>query len=220
MIVDRPSTLMTSDCCKCGFALADVIFVIDQSESISEDNFKKIKNFMKKLSGQMDHRGTTRIGSVSYNHFTFINFHLDAFTQANEILKAIDDIPYRRGSTNTAAGIKVAHDEMFIPSKGDRADAPDIMIVMTDGQSDDPVNTANQAKIAHNDNIRTVVIGIGEAVNITELQLISSNPAEDLFLAKNFDCSSRRYHRIYLYYHVPRSPDPTNEPVSVWRQSI
>ncbi|KAH3828031.1 hypothetical protein DPMN_129980 [Dreissena polymorpha] len=55
---------------------------------------------------------------------------------------------------------------MFIPSKGDRADAPDIMIVMTDGQSDDPVNTANQAKIAHNDNIRSVAVEANFVRNI------------------------------------------------------
>ena len=62
---------------ECGFAKSDIVFVLDSSESLSEANFNKIKTFMKKIAEETDERDTARIGSVSYNHFTYINFFLD-----------------------------------------------------------------------------------------------------------------------------------------------
>ncbi|WAR25565.1 COCA1-like protein, partial [Mya arenaria] len=170
----------------CGFSKTDIVFVTDSSESIAEADWKKMQGFMKKLAGQTDTRGTTRMGSVSYNHFTYINFHLNEYKKPVDLVTAIENIPYRRGSTDTAAGIKTAVDEMFVPDKGDRPGVPNIMIIITDGASDDPANTIAQSMRAHEAGIRCIAIGIGSGVNQTELRLMSSSP-EDMFVAKNFD---------------------------------
>lgn len=69
-------------------------------------------------------------------------------------MAAIDKIPYRRGSTDTAAGIKTALEDVFVRKRGDRSDVPNIMIILTDGGSDIPEETAKQAKKAHEEDIR------------------------------------------------------------------
>lgn len=62
---------------ECGFSKSDIAFISDSSESVSEANFLKMKSFLKKIAEETDTRDTTRIASVSYNHFTYINFYLD-----------------------------------------------------------------------------------------------------------------------------------------------
>ena len=83
MYIHKKTTLLETDLMlswpftECGFAKSDIVFVLDSSESLSEANFNKIKTFMKKIAEETDERDTARIASVSYNHFTYINFFLD-----------------------------------------------------------------------------------------------------------------------------------------------
>ena len=46
-------------------------------------------------------------------------------------------MPYIRGTTNTAAALKYVIDNMFTSANGDRASASNIIVVMTDGGSND-----------------------------------------------------------------------------------
>ena len=48
---------------------------------------------------------------------------------------AVDNIPYIYGSTNTADSLKVMREDIFNPARGDRPDAPNIAMILTDGVS-------------------------------------------------------------------------------------
>lgn len=50
-------------------------------------------------------------------------------------MAAIQEITYIYGSTNTADALQVMRENMFIPSRGDRRDAPNICVLLTDGVS-------------------------------------------------------------------------------------
>ena len=55
---------------------------------------------------------------------------------------------------------------MFTTLGGDRSDAPDIAIVITDGASNlDMLNTIPYAQDAHRQGITMFAIGIGESLN-------------------------------------------------------
>jgi secreted protein with Ig-like and vWFA domain len=43
-----------------------------------------------------------------------------------EIMDAIDEIPYRYGSTNTYGGLRMMRTEFFSVANGDREDVPDV----------------------------------------------------------------------------------------------
>lgn len=57
------------------------------------------------------------------------------------------------GGTNTADGIKYVHEQLFSATGGARTNVPRIMVVITDGQSSNPSQTAAEADKARQDNI-------------------------------------------------------------------
>lgn len=79
--------------------------------------------------------------------------------------------------------------QMFTPTKGSRSNVPKIAIVFTDGQSNDPSGTQQQAKLLKDSGVLVLSIGIGPSVNQQELESIASK-AEDVFQVTNFDVLS------------------------------
>ena len=87
-------------------------------------------------------------------------------------------IPYTGGRTNIASALKMARDELFVESKGDRQDAPNFLVLFTDGeanvQADRTIPEAIESRIA---GIHTIVIGVGKDLNIIEMEGIASYPS-------------------------------------------
>lgn len=59
------------------------------------------------------------------------------------------DLRYQGGRTNTGAAIKYMRNTMFTSGNGDRPDAPNVAIVITDGGSNTPDKTRGRLKAAH-----------------------------------------------------------------------
>ena len=57
------------------------------------------------------------------------------YTTSRDVMAAVDRIPYIYGSTNTADALKSMSEVMFTPANGDRPDAPNVCILLTDGVS-------------------------------------------------------------------------------------
>ena len=51
---------------------------------------------------------------------------------------------------------------MFRPDEGDRADVPNYMVIITDGKSDNPQHTWEQAIQARSEGINILSVGVGE----------------------------------------------------------
>lgn len=94
--------------------------------------------------------------------------------------------PYLLGATYTNKALQLAREQMFTAAKGSRPDVPKIVIVLTDGQSTNGLETANQARLLKNSGVLVLSIGIGNGVNKQELQTIASLP-QDVFQVTNFD---------------------------------
>ena len=55
------------------------------------------------------------------------------------------NVIYDGGTTNTADGLATVTDILFTPENGDRATAPNLLIVITDGESNNKQLTVTQA---------------------------------------------------------------------------
>lgn len=77
-------------------------------------------------------------------------------------MKAIDNIPYIYGSTNTADALKVMRNQMFIPSRGDRSDAPNVCVLLTDGVS----NINSRRTIPEAEDTRNSVSGFNIVIEL------------------------------------------------------
>jgi hypothetical protein len=67
-------------------------------------------------------------------------------------------------------------------SRGDRTDVPDVAILITSSQSNNVSRTMDEARNSRLAGERLVVIGVGEWLNIVELNAIASYPYQNEML--------------------------------------
>ena len=157
----------------------DLIFVLDASTSVTEPNFKLMLDFLKDFLyiANIDD-GNVRVGVVIYSTQVHIQFQMNEYTSKGEVYRAIDNIPYRYGSTNTADGLKAMR-SMFAPRFGDRRGVKNVAIVITDGVSNiNARRTIPEAEGARAEGIHIYVIGIG-LTDTREIDGIASRPIEE-----------------------------------------
>jgi len=117
----------------------DVIFVLDESGSVSEHNFNLSKLFLSQLVARMDVNSShTRVGLVCFstNVTHEETFNLNKYLTTTSVQSAISSLTYTPGgSTHTAAALRYVREKMLTLAAGDRPDIPNVVFVMTDGQS-------------------------------------------------------------------------------------
>ena len=143
-------------------------------------------------------RGNVRVGILIYSTEVHIQFHLNEYKTKDDVYNAIDNIPYRFGSTNTADSLKTMHTEMFTRRNGDRPGVDNICILITDGVSNiNSRRTIPEAEAARGKNIHIYVIGIG-LTDLREVDGIASKPVEDnRFAVQEFDELSAMKSKVF-----------------------
>lgn len=158
----------------------DIAFLLDASTSVGINNFRRILNLTKALLSKADiDSGSVRVAAMTFSTETHINFHLHALTTKSGVFHAIDNIPYTYGSTNTADGLKVLREEIFLTSKGDRHGVPNQVFIITDGVSNmNAHRTVSEAMTTKENGVEIFAIGI--AIDDTsELDQIVSEPRDN-----------------------------------------
>ncbi|XP_061187017.1 collagen alpha-1(XIV) chain-like [Saccostrea echinata] len=132
--------------------------------------------------------GEVRVGLMSFSTQVTIEFHLNTYYTKAEVVDAIDKVPWRYGSTNTADGLKTMHEEMFSKANGDRPGVQNICIIMADGTSNiNEQRTIPEAKKARQKGIHIYAIGIA-LWDLNEVIGIASQPASlNAFAVNSFD---------------------------------
>lgn len=106
-----------------------------------------------------------------------IQFNLNSYNTTEQTLNAVN-FRYTGDSTNMADALRVICQNMFTPENGDRPEAINIIILMTDGKSNDPDSTLRQALNCRAKGIHIAAMGIGEDVDVNELSRIVTEPAD------------------------------------------
>ncbi|XP_025106489.1 collagen alpha-3(VI) chain-like isoform X11 [Pomacea canaliculata] len=202
----------------CDEAEIDLVFVLDASTSVTEPNFQLMKDFVKDflIIADIDN-GNVRVGVVIYSTEVFIQFQLNSYSSKAEVFNAIDNIPYRHGSTNTAGGLQAMRSQMFTPANGDRANVPNIAIVVTDGVSNiNSRRTIPEAEQARAEGIHIYAIGIG-LTDTTELDGIASKPVdENRFAVQEFSELRVLRDKVFAAFcGQPATPEPTPPPLTL-----
>jgi len=86
----------------------------------------------------------------------------------------------RGGETNTQAALNLLHTTVFTAAGGARQGVPRIGVVVTDGHSTVlPDRTPAEAATARQSGVELFVVGVGEEVNLVELNSMGSTPTTD-----------------------------------------
>ena len=162
----------------------DLGFVIDGSGSIEmygKGNYQKVKDFVKSVVQGFDVSLVgTHMGVVLYSTTPEVVFGFKKYYDKASVLADIDSMYYPGRSTRTGMALGLARTGLF--EKGSRPGVPHMLLVLTDGQSQDSVT--EPAQKLRDFGVTVFSIGIGTNYNKQDLNNMASDPdSEHVFTA-------------------------------------
>jgi uncharacterized protein YegL len=167
----------------------DLVFLLDGSGSIGANNFKKVKEFVKKVVDFFNiGKSGTHIGVVQYSTKAVTEFNLARYFTKSEMKNAVDRIPYQSGWTYTAEALNHLSKNIFTRQAGMRTDAgiPKVLVLITDGKSQGD-SVGPPAEALKNIGINIFGIGVGSGISVSQLNEIASDPDSDYVFQRTFD---------------------------------
>ncbi|XP_063416774.1 uncharacterized protein LOC134699009 [Mytilus trossulus] len=165
----------------------DIQFLLDASGSVGKINYEKQKDFVSKF-GESFTIGpkNIQIGVTIFSSIIKNQFNMNKYSVKRDLLAAIKNITYISGKTFTDVALQYVGNHSFTKSAGDRENAANVVIVMTDGKSRDFNKTKLEASKLHQAGIQVFVIGIGKGIQTNELRVIASDNG-NVFIVDSFD---------------------------------
>ncbi|KFU96260.1 Matrilin-2, partial [Chaetura pelagica] len=175
-------------CRRCTEGPVDLVFVIDGSKSLGEDNFEIVKQFVSGILDSLEiSPKAARVGLLQYSTEVRTEFTLKQFSSAKDMKKAVSQMKYMGRGSMTGLALKQMFERSFTETEGARpfsANVPRISIVFTDGRAQDEVS--EWAARAKRSGIIIYAIGIGKAIEEELLEIASEPPYKHLFYAEDF----------------------------------
>lgn len=157
--------------------MADIVFIVDESGSITPPNFHLVRTFLHSLVSGLEVRpNRVRVGIVTYNDAVKAQVYLNTFEHKSELLDFIKILPYNGGGTKTGAALDFARQTVFTKKNGSRKDSrvQQVAVVITDGKSQDNVSTA--AADLRRAGVTVYALGVKDA-DEDELRQMASHPS-------------------------------------------
>uniref|UniRef100_A0A670XMQ9 Collagen type VI alpha 3 chain n=1 Tax=Pseudonaja textilis TaxID=8673 RepID=A0A670XMQ9_PSETE len=146
-------------------AAADIIFLVDSSWSIGNEHFQLVREFLYDVVKQLDvGENDFRFGLVQFSGSPHSEFQLNTYHTLQDVLFHISHMPYMGGGTKTGQGLEFLIRNHLTKAAGSRASngIPQIIIVLTDGRSQDDV--ALPSSILKTAEVNMFAIGVQDAV--------------------------------------------------------
>ncbi|CAK8688521.1 unnamed protein product [Clavelina lepadiformis] len=182
----------------------DLVFLLDGSASVSNNDFQKVLEWLIAVSSRFDVSGTTNIGVIQYSHYYM---DIDDPVEASQFLEteiaigkikdfsnftaAVHQIQRHGYTTYTAHAINKTVEDFKNSSRFGDSTTTKIMILLTDGRSNDVDYLEASAHYARSFGIIIFAVGVASFAE-EELKVITGNHAdmdenENIFGLGNFD---------------------------------
>lgn len=110
--------------------------MVDESGSIGSQNFKLVKEFLSRLVGRLAiDSGHTRVGLVKFATDVGAGFNLNTHSTTSAVQSAISSLTYSKGGTHTHKALEHVRTSMLTAAAGDRRNVSNVVVVLTDGDS-------------------------------------------------------------------------------------
>ena len=106
--------------------------------------------------------------------YSLVVLFINRFNNRASMTQRINELPYDRGTTNTAGALRMLYNQVFTSGNGDRAGSPNIAVILTDGGSNSKAETITEALEAKKRGIHLIVIGVSRWVDTQEINGIGS----------------------------------------------
>ncbi|KAM9308136.1 collagen alpha-6(VI) chain-like [Gastrophryne carolinensis] len=161
---------------ECIMEEADLVFLIDGSTSISPSDFDNMKEFIVSVVDDFDiSPGRVHVGMAQYSDLYRLEFLPNNYTDKESIKDMITNISKLEGNTHIGKALSLTASEFFSQAANSRSKrgVPQILVVITDGESQDDV--ALPAQDLRSQGIATYAVGVGQ-VSETQLLQIAGSP--------------------------------------------
>ncbi|XP_004574281.3 collagen alpha-1(XIV) chain isoform X4 [Maylandia zebra] len=183
----------------CKAAKADLVFLVDGSWSIGDENFLKIIRFLYSTSGALDRIGPegTQVAIAQFSDDARTEFKLNSYSDKEGLLDAINKISYKGGNTKTGRAIQHVKKNIFTEEAGARRGIPKVLVVLTDGRSQDDVNKVS--KEMQMEGYIVFAIGFADA-DYGELVSIASKPSDrHVFFVDDLDAFKKIEEKLVTF---------------------
>ncbi|CAC5409551.1 unnamed protein product [Mytilus coruscus] len=166
---------------------SDIIFVVDESGSVGDDNFRVTMEYLANAVDRLPVRhDLIRIGLAVFSGSTRYIFNLDDGSTKEIITDAILKTYYGSGGkTDIDGALGDACEDMFQRKNGNRPQTATqhILVLMTDGQS----SKSDKPGLSKCNSKNVTIIGIGIGSNIDEDQLRSLVSKPEYYFDTTYD---------------------------------
>ncbi|EFP02640.1 hypothetical protein CRE_02342 [Caenorhabditis remanei] len=174
----------------------DILFLLDSSDNFNEQRFHRAIKLIGETVSKFNNFGAdgVQVSLVQYNDEPYLEFSLRKHNCKKHLLDDIADTEFMTGGSQLNKALEKVSQFAFTKKRGDRPDAENILIIVTDGQYNGRIQ--EPTRLAKDNNVTVLVISTIEADKqfVNEL---SGNRAENLFgLDANEDLSWKLAQRI------------------------
>ncbi|KAK3527587.1 hypothetical protein QTP86_026892, partial [Hemibagrus guttatus] len=154
----------------------DAVILFDDSQSISEEDFKKMINFIKDVI-RLFTNPRAQVAVAKFSSGVSAIFHFENFAVVRNADSLMSGITHSKGNTYTPSAIRFVLKEMFQEKVGMRNNSQKLLIVITDGQSNDKNdNFSSVIALANKRGVTRFAIGVGKEYSREELEQIATEP--------------------------------------------
>ena len=163
------------------------MLALDDSGSISRDNFQKMMSFARNLVMELPVGSGSRVGFITFDNTEKVYFNLLDFSTKIDILNTLSLTYFFGGTTNTAAALG-AMGRLFRQVPGGSGRPRQVGILVTDGRSNDPTGTWQEARILREDGVHLMAVAVGPSPDLEELYNIVNAPEKNnVFVAPDWN---------------------------------
>ncbi|XP_076799377.1 sushi, von Willebrand factor type A, EGF and pentraxin domain-containing protein 1-like [Clavelina lepadiformis] len=177
-------------CCisSCPANEMDLVMILDSSGSIGAENWEILKSFVQGLINDLEVRfGATKMGLIMYSDVVDPKQQIQLTFNKDAVLRLVGSLQWMADETNTGLALRYAR-KRILGGRQDRKDIPNVVLVMTDGKSDD--NAAFQANKLREDGAIVYTVGIEPSgfnyIDINELNAIAGSKERVVFVEEGY----------------------------------
>ena len=179
----------------CNLAAIDLVFILDASGSVGRVDFQNILNFVSDIVRALEiGPNAGQVAVIRFASSASLIFGLTAHDNQVDLLRAISNVPYTGGGTDTAEALNLLLSRGFIGARPAEEGIPRVAVVITDGLSNNRLATTAAAAAVHAAEPEIIVFAAGiRNFNLNELQAIASSPSSRFVITiANFNSTEMR----------------------------
>ncbi|ELK04409.1 Collagen alpha-1(XX) chain [Pteropus alecto] len=154
----------------------DLIFLVDGSWSIGHSHFRQVKDFLASIIKPFEiGPDKVQVGLTQYSGDPQTEWDLNTFHTKEEVLAAVHSLRYKGGNTFTGLALTHVLRQSLRPAAGPRPEAAKVVILVTDGKSQDDAHAAG--RVLKDLDVDVFAVGVKNA-DEAELRLLASQPLD------------------------------------------